>query len=154
MTTPRPTGDSSLPADSSAYETRAVRAGMNDDAQHGAVVPPIYLTSTFAFDGFNGKRTYDYTRSGNPTRTHLAQAITELEHGTSGVVTASGMAAIALVLHLARPGDVIVAPHDCYGGTHRLLTALSRKGHFDLALVALTSESADLEIARRRPRFV
>src|SRR3954470_1872212 len=100
--------------------TRAVRAGIATDLHHGAVAPPIHLSSTFAFDGFGKKRTYDYTRTGNPTRDYLAQALAELEGGLRGVVTSTGMAAVNLVLQLVRPGDLVVAAHDCYGGTHRL----------------------------------
>src|SRR5207237_857740 len=76
--------------------TRAVRAGIATDTQHGAVVPPIHLSSTFAFDGFEGKREYDYTRSGNPTRSQLADALAELEQGATAVVTSTGMSAVAL----------------------------------------------------------
>jgi len=135
--------------------TRAVRAGIATDTQYGAVVPPIHLSSTFAFDGFGGKREYDYTRSGNPTRTQLADALAELEGGTHGVVTSTGMSAVTLVLQLLAPGDLVLAAHDCYGGTHRLLNALARRGHFELAFVDLTATtSAVQEIARRRPRLV
>ncbi len=107
--------------------TRAVRAGIATDAAHGAVVPPIHLSSTFAFHGFNKPRTYDYTRSGNPTRSQLADAIAELEQGTSAVVTNTGMSAVTLVLSLVKPGETIVAAHDCYGGTQRLMRARSRR---------------------------
>ncbi|MHB2033496.1 MAG: cystathionine gamma-synthase [Gemmatimonadaceae bacterium] len=151
---PTPGVPPASPTRVAAAETRAVHAGMNQDSQHGAVVPPIYLTSTFTFDGFDGKREYDYTRSGNPTRTQLARAIADLEGGSAGIVTNTGMSAITLVLQLLKPGDLVIAPHDCYGGTHRLLRALSGRGHFDLCLLDLTSCDADLEIARRRPRFV
>src|SRR5437660_8343836 len=89
--------------------TCAVRAGIATDLHHGAVVPPIHLSSTFAFDGFGRKRTYDYTRSGNPTRDYLAAALADLECGATGVVTSSGMSAVDLVLHLVRPGELIVA---------------------------------------------
>ncbi len=77
--------------------TRTVRAGLESDTQFGAVVAPIYLTSNFAFDGFRQQRSkYDYTRSGNPTRDQLAEALTDLEGGFGAVVTCTGMAAIAL----------------------------------------------------------
>ena len=99
--------------------TCAVRAGIATDLHHGAVVPPIHLSSTFAFDGFGKKRLYDYTRTGNPTCEYLANALAELEGGEAGVVTSTGMSAVALVLQLVRPGDLILAAHDCYGGTHR-----------------------------------
>src|SRR5690606_21850784 len=108
--------------------TRAVRAALESDTQYGAVVPPIHLTSTYAFSGFGEKRCYDYTRSGNPTRDALAEAIASLEGGAGGVITASGMAAVTLVTHLFKPQDLLVVPHDCYGGTYRLFAALARRG--------------------------
>ena len=135
-------------------ETRAVRAGIATDLHHGAVVPPIHLSSTFAFDGFGKKRLYDYTRTGNPTREHLANALAELEGGEGAVVTSTGMSAVALVLQLVRPGDLIVAAHDCYGGTHRILRSLAARGHFDVAFVDLTCETAAETVTSRRPRLL
>jgi cystathionine gamma-synthase len=134
--------------------TRAVRAAIATDPQHGAVVPPLHLSSTFAFEGFDRKRAYDYTRSGNPTRTQLADALAELEGGVAGVVTSTGMSAVALVLHLLTPGDLVLAAHDCYGGTHRLLKALSAKGHFRLQFADLTAPDVAEVIAARRPRLL
>jgi len=134
--------------------TRAVRAGIATDREYGAVVPPIHLSSTFAFNGFGSPGQYDYTRSGNPTRSHLADALAELEHGASAVVTNTGMSAVTLVLQLLRPGDLVVAAHDCYGGTQRLLRSLSARGNFDLALIDLTGPTAETEIARRKPKIV
>ncbi|MEX2111480.1 MAG: cystathionine gamma-synthase [Gemmatimonadaceae bacterium] len=134
--------------------TRAVRAGIAADLHHGAVVPPLHLSSTFAFDGFGVKRAYDYTRTGNPTRDYLAQALAELEGGKGAVVTSSGMSAVALTLQLLRPGDLVLAAHDCYGGTHRLLRSLGARGHFDVAFVDLTCESAPELVATRRPKLV
>lgn len=135
-------------------ETRAVRAGIATDLHHGAVVPPIHLSSTFAFDGFGKKRLYDYTRTGNPTREHLANALAELEGGDGAVVTSTGMSAVALVLQLVRPGDLIVAAHDCYGGTHRILRSLAARGHFDVAFADLTCETAAETVTSRRPRLL
>ena len=134
--------------------TRAVRAGIATDLHHGAVVPPIHLSSTFSFDGFGKKRLYDYTRTGNPTREHLANALAELEGGEGAVVTSTGMSAVALVLQLLRPGDLIVAPHDCYGGTHRILRSLAARGHFDVEFVDLTSETAAQTVVSRRPKLL
>ena len=78
--------------------TRSVRAGLESDAQHGSVVPPIYLSTNFAFEGFRQPRQYDYTRSGNPTRDQLAGALTDLEGGAGAVITCTGLAAITLIL--------------------------------------------------------
>lgn len=118
--------------------TNAVRAGIATDLHHGAVVPPIHLSSNFTFADFGEQRAYDYTRSGNPTRDHLAEAISEMEGGVGAVITSTGMSAVALVLHLLEPGDLLVAPHDCYGGTHRLMSALAARGHFEVAFVDQT----------------
>ena len=134
--------------------TRAVRAGIATDLHHGAVVPPIHLSSTFAFDGFGKKRLYDYTRTGNPTREYLANALAELEGGEGGVVTSTGMSAVALVLQLVRPGELILAAHDCYGGTHRILRSLAAKGHFDVSFVDLTCDNAAEIVAGRRPKLL
>ena len=126
-----------------AQSTRAVRAGIDRDAAYGAVTPPIVLSSNFSFAGFNDKREYDYTRSGNPTRDLLGEALAELEGGVGGVITATGMAAITLVLHtLLQPGDRIVVPHDGYGGSWRLFKALAAKGLFELVLADLTDPRA------------
>ena len=134
--------------------TRAVRAGIATDLHHGAVVPPIHLSSTFAFEGFGKKRLYDYTRTGNPTREYLANALAELEGGEGAVVTSTGMSAVALVLQLVRPGDLIVAAHDCYGGTHRILRSLAARGQFDVAFVDLTGETAADIVKSRGPKLL
>ncbi len=134
--------------------TIAVRSGIDSDTAHGAVVPPIVLSSNFSFAGFEQKRKYDYTRSGNPTRDLLAEALAELEGGAGGVVTATGMAAVTLVLALLEPGDRIVVPHDCYGGCWRLFDALARKNHFILVTADLTDPRALAEALRIPPKLV
>jgi cystathionine gamma-synthase len=131
-------------------QTQAVRAGLECDDATGCVVPPIHLTSTFAFRGFGEKRGYDYTRSGNPTRDLLAQAIAELEQGAGAVVTATGMAAITLVGHLLPVGARIVVPHDCYGGTYRLFDAWQRRGEMQVEFVNFGDEPA-VRAALARP---
>lgn len=134
--------------------TRAVRAALATDTQHGAVVPPIHLSSNFTFDGFGGKRKYDYTRSGNPTRSQLADALADLEGGAACTVTSTGMSAVSLVLALLSPGDRVLAAHDCYGGTQRLLRALAAKGHVDVTFADLTGPDAVTTIATVRPALV
>ena len=134
--------------------TRAVRAGIATDRAHGAVVPPIHLSSTFAFEGFGAPRTFDYTRSGNPTRSQLADALAELEGGAGAVVTSTGMSAVTLAVQLLSPGDTIVAAHDCYGGTQRLLRSLAKRGFFEVVFADLTDPACTSLIAERRPRLV
>jgi len=109
-------------------------------------MPPLYLSSNYSFAGFEQKRKYDYSRSGNPTRDVLAETLAGLEGGAGCVITATGMAAVDLPLSLLSPGDLLIAPHDCYGGTHRLLSARARKGHFEVAFVN-QSDPAALEAA-------
>jgi cystathionine gamma-synthase len=122
--------------------TQTVRAGLECDDETGAVVPPIHLSSTFAFRCFGQKRGYDYTRSGNPTRDLLAQALAELEVGAGAVITATGMAAITLIGYLIPQGGRIVAPHDCYGGTYRLFDAWRKRGERVVDFVNFGDEAA------------
>ena len=135
-------------------QTRTVRAALESDAEHGAVVPPIFLSSTFTFAGLNERRRYDYSRSGNPTRDALGAALAELEGGAGSVVTATGMAAVQLGVVLARPGERILAPHDCYGGTYRLLAALHRTGRAIVDFVDMRDADALGSALARRPRIV
>lgn len=134
--------------------TRAVRAAIESDTQHGAVVPPLHLSSNFAFAGFGEKRQYDYTRSGNPTRDALADALTSLEGGAGAVVTSSGMAALTLLCHLLEPGDLLIAPHDCYGGSYRLFENLAAKGHFEVLFVDQTNRTALRTACGRQPKII
>jgi len=134
--------------------TRAVRAGLESDQHHGAVVPPLHLSSTYSFAGFGHKRAYDYSRSGNPTRDLLAEALAELEHGTAAVVTSSGMSAVALALELLPAGAHVLAAHDCYGGTWRLLDAWAKKGRISVDFVDLADGVALAAGLARRPALV
>ncbi|HXW73573.1 MAG TPA: cystathionine gamma-synthase [Steroidobacteraceae bacterium] len=122
--------------------TQAVRAGIECDESTGCVVPPLHLSSTFAFRAFGERRAYDYTRSGNPTRDLLASALAELERGSGAVVTASGMAAITLVGYLVPLGARLIVPHDCYGGTYRLFDAWRRRGERQVEFIDFGDEAA------------
>src|SRR2546430_665450 len=127
--TPRAPAALKAAADTSTSQvTQTVRAGIECGDATGCVIPPLHLSSTFAFRGFADKGAYDYTRSGNPTRDLLGAALAELERGAGAVVTASGMAAVTLVGYLVPALGRIVAPHDCYGGTYRLFDAWRRRG--------------------------
>ncbi len=122
--------------------TQAVRAGLESDEGTGAVVPPIHLSTTYAFRAFGDKRPYDYSRSGNPTRDLLGKALAQLEGGVGAAVLATGMAAITLVGHLLPVGARIVAPHDCYGGSYRLFDAWRRRGELKCDFVDFGDEAA------------
>lgn len=122
--------------------TIAARSGVDTDTAHGAVMPALYLSSNYSFAAFGQPRKYDYSRSGNPTRDVLAETLAELEGGAGAVITATGMAAVDLPLSLLEPGDLLIAPHDCYGGTHRLLTARAKKGHFRIAFIDQNDSTA------------
>jgi cystathionine gamma-synthase len=137
-----------------AASTRAVRAGIESDTQHGAVVPALHLSTNYSFDGFGQKRAYDYSRSGNPTRDLLGNALAELEQGVGGVITASGMAAVALALELVPAGSTVLAAHDCYGGTWRLLDAWAKKGRFKVRFADLTDSHALAEGLAEKPSLV
>lgn len=122
--------------------TRAIRAGVDSDEQHGAVMPPLYLSSNFNFEALGQKRVHDYTRTSNPTRDLLAEALAELEQGTAAVVTASGMAAVTLALELVPLGGRVVAPRDCYGGTYRLLRDRAAAGYYQVDFIDQTDANA------------
>lgn len=123
-------------------ETVAAAHGVASDTAFGAVAPPLYLSSTYEFAGFDTPRAYDYGRVGNPTRDLLAEAITKLEGGAGAVLTPSGMAAVDLLLGRLPVGSLVLAPHDCYGGTMRLLKARAGLGQIRLTLVDQSDHAA------------
>jgi cystathionine gamma-synthase len=132
------------------FETRAIHAGQDPDPTTGAVVVPVYQTSTFAQDGVGRPRDgWEYSRSGNPTRAALETALADLEGGTTGLAFASGLAASdTLVRAVCQPGDHVVIPHDAYGGTFRLFArVLERWGlrHSSVDLADLDALAAALE---------
>ncbi|MGH8122879.1 MAG: cystathionine gamma-synthase [Rudaea sp.] len=134
--------------------TIAARAGVDCDAAHGAVMPPICLSTNFSFAGFARKRAYDYTRSGNPTRDVLAGALAELEGGVGGVVTSSGMSAITLITAQFGPDDLLVVPHDCYGGSYRLFKAQAARGLYKIEIVDFSDKAALAATLARKPKLV
>ncbi|MFI6508642.1 cystathionine gamma-synthase [Streptosporangium sp. NPDC050855] len=117
------------------FETLAIHAGQDPDPHTGAVVPPIYAVSTYKQDGVGGLRAgYEYSRSANPTRTALEEAMAAVEGGARGLAFASGLAAEDTVLRaLCRPGDHVVIPNDAYGGTYRLFARVHERWglHYD-----------------------
>lgn len=116
--------------------TIIARAGIAQDSAFAAVTPPIYLTSTYQLPAFRQAGPYDYSRSNNPTRDVLAEALAELEGGAKAIITNTGMSACLLALQVLKPSDTLVIPHDCYGGSYRLFTNLAqRKAAFKLEIV-------------------
>jgi cystathionine gamma-synthase len=134
--------------------TRTVRAALDTDRHHGAIIPPIHLSATYSFERFGAKRVYDYTRSGNPTRDQLGEALAGLEGGAGAVVTASGMAAVTLVAHLLAADERVVAPRDCYGGTHRLFSGYARKARARVEFIDPTDLPALARALELKPRLV
>ncbi|MCF8470572.1 MAG: cystathionine gamma-synthase [Parvibaculum sp.] len=135
-------------------ETVAAASGIASDESFGAVIPPLYTTSTFVFEGLEKPGKYDYSRSGNPTRSLLAATLARLEKGAGAVVVSSGMAAIDLVLSRFGPADLILAPHDCYAGTRRLLTARSDKSAFNVMFLDQSDEAALTDALSHKPALV
>ncbi|GAA6172623.1 cystathionine gamma-synthase [Colwellia sp. KU-HH00111] len=134
--------------------TLAVRAGINSDLHHGAVVAPIHLSSTYSLKGFNDKREFDYSRTGNPTRATFGQAIADLEQGSVGIVTNTGMSAVLLLCQLLSSDDLVVIPHDCYGGSFRLFTHLAKRGQFKLIVVDQNDQAALAQALAQKPKLV
>jgi cystathionine beta-lyase len=106
------------------FNTKTIHGGQQPDIAYGSVMPPIYQTSTYAQSTPGGHKGFEYSRSGNPTRTALESALASIENGNYGLAFASGLAAIDAVLKLLKPGDEVVATNDLYGGTYRLFTKI------------------------------
>lgn len=156
MMSPRDPSQQTQPQPASARDklSRAMRGlttGLAADTAHGAVVPPVYLSSNYAYEEFGQRPTFDYSRGGNPTRALLQDALATLEGGAGATVTASGMAAIGLVIETFVPiGGHVVAPHDCYGGTWRILDTWATRGRLSVDWVDQT-DLDDLREALTRP---
>jgi len=135
-------------------QTLAVRGGIDTDTQHGAVVPPIYLSSNYTFDGYNQPREYDYARRGNPTRSQFAQALADLEGGEYGVITSTGLSAITTIIQLLTPQDTLLIPHDCYGGSYRMFDHLAKRGLFKLIVVDQNDIKALDDAIAKSPKMV
>ncbi|MGE0409587.1 MAG: cystathionine gamma-synthase [Amphiplicatus sp.] len=122
--------------------TIAASAGIRADKAFRAVIPPLHLSVMYAWDEVGKKPECDYSRTNNPTRALFANAVAALEGGAGATIVSSGMAAVDLVFHLLKADDLVVAPHDCYGGTRRLLNARSKRGDLRVQYADFTDEAA------------
>ena len=139
------------------FETLAIHAGQEPDPLTGAVVTPIYQTSTYKQDGIGGTRGgYEYSRTANPTRTALETCLAALENGAQAFAFASGMAAEdCLVRTLCRPGDRVLIPRDAYGGTFRLFDKIMTAWGVQYEPVPQTDLAAVAKVAAaQRPRLI
>lgn len=135
--------------------TDAVRTGLAVDPTYGAVVPPLYLSSNFTFEELGHGREYDYSRSGNPTRDLLGEAIARLEGAAGATITASGLAGVTLITEAFVPaGARVVVQHDSYGGTWRLFTFLASQGRLEVDFVDFNDDAALALALGRGPSLV
>src|SRR3954464_4093287 len=137
------------------FYTRVIHGGQEPDPRTGAVMPPIYATSTYVQSSPGVHKGYEYSRTANPTRDALQAAVADLEGGAAGFAFASGMAATSTVLELLDSGSHIVAMHDLYGGSYRILENVRKRsaGH-DVSFVDLTRPSEVEAAIRPNTRLV
>ncbi len=129
------------------FETKAIHVGQEPDEATGAVIVPIYQTSTFVQEEVGRHKGYEYSRSGNPTRAALEAALASLESATHGFAFASGLAATTTVVHLLSPGDRIISVNDLYGGTYRLFTKVYEPKGYRFSFVTTEQANASLGAA-------
>ncbi|MWN06180.1 cystathionine gamma-synthase [Gilliamella sp. Pas-s95] len=135
--------------------TIAVRGGLNTDEQYGSVVPVITPSTCYRYEEFAKPREFDYGRKANPSRRLVEQTIAKLEGGADAILTNCGMSAIHLIsVALLTPNDLVVAPHDCYGGSYRLFNSLSQRGYFKAKFVDQSDPEALKEALSLRPKLV
>jgi cystathionine gamma-lyase len=137
------------------FDTRAIHAGQEDDPTTGAVITPIYATSTYKQEAPNVNRGYDYGRSHNPTRYAYERAVANLEGGKSGFAFASGLAAIATVLEILEAGSHIIATDDIYGNTYRLFEKVRKhSSHIEVTYVDMTDIKAIAAAVKPNTRMI
>jgi cystathionine gamma-synthase len=136
------------------FETRAIHAGQEPDPATGAVIVPIYQTSTFAQEEVGKHKGFDYSRSDNPTRSALQTALAALEDAEWGLCYASGLAATQNVWYLLEPGDHVVLSDDAYGGTYRLMSKVQFRYGIEYSLVDLSNLDAVRAAMRENTRMI
>jgi O-succinylhomoserine (thiol)-lyase len=135
--------------------TIAVRGGLNTDEQYGSVVPVITPSTCFRYQEFAKPREFDYARKTNPSRRLVEETVAKLEGGVDAILTNCGMSAIHLIsIALLTPNDLVIAPHDCYGGSYRLFNSLSQRGYFKANFVDQSNQIALKEALCLKPKLV
>src|SRR5271167_5127736 len=136
------------------FSTRAIHVGNEPDASTGAVVPPIFATSTYAQEELGVTKGYDYARAGNPTRTRLEQNLASLEGGVAARVFSSGMASVSALASLMKAGEHIVASNNLYGGVPRLFNQVLSNFGLEFAYVDTSDPRNVTKAIRGNTRFV
>lgn len=126
------------------FETRAIHEGQEPDPATGAVITPIYQTSTFVHEEVGVHKGYDYSRAGNPTRTALETCLASLEGAEHGLAYSSGLGATTTIMHLLEPGDRVVSVNDVYGGTYRLFSQIYEPKGYRFAYLSATEMEAGI----------
>ncbi len=141
-------------SDDFRFETRSIHAGQEPDEETGALMTPIYANSTYVQDGPGDHRGYEYSRTGNPTRTDLEDNLASLEGGEYGRAFSSGMGAINTVLNLLSSGDHVIASEDVYGGTHRIFTQVYADYDIEFSFVDMTDPSEVSDAVRENTELL
>jgi len=136
------------------FSTKTVHAGRKPDPHTGAISTPIYQTSTFVFDDYNEPKEHDYSRTSNPTRSALEDALAALEGGNEGFAFSSGMSAISTTLHLLSLGDHVIASDDIYGGTHRLFAEILPRFGIEFTFLKLDDEETIINAIKPNTKLI
>jgi len=126
------------------FNTKVIHGGQVHDPSTGAVMPPIYQTSTYAQTSPGDHKGYEYSRTGNPTRTALENSLASIENGNYGLAFASGLASIDAIMKLLEPGDEVISTNDLYGGTFRLFSTIFKKFGINFHFIGM-NEAEEIE---------
>ncbi len=136
------------------FNTKVIHGGQQHDPSTGAVMPPIYQTSTYAQSSPGKHKGYEYSRTGNPTRKALENSLASIESGTYGLAFASGLASIDAIMKLLSPGDEVISTNDLYGGTFRLFNTIFKKFGIDFKFIGMENADSIEEAISDRTRLI
>ena len=136
------------------FNSKTIHGGQKPDAAYGAVMPPIYQTSTYAQTTPGGHKGFEYSRSGNPTRTALENSLASIENGNYGLAFASGLSAMDAVIKLLNPGDEVVSTNDLYGGSYRLFRQVFEKYGITFHFIGMQNVEAIAEKVNERTKLI